>query len=98
MNRDVLELLIPLAGVFFGSLMFLIPIAGLTARFALKPVLEAARSYREKQSGFDAREVALLRQRIELLEQQQQSLEGSVERLSEARDFERRLAARPSSE
>jgi hypothetical protein len=96
MNRDALVLLIPLAGVFFGSLVVLIPIAGLTARFALKPVLEATRAHREGQGGASAREVAELKQRIDALEQQQQYLLSSVERLSEVQDFERRLGADPS--
>ena len=93
MDEEVLRMLIPLAAITFGSLMFLIPIAGLTARFAIKPILEAIRGNRE-QSG-NARELAVLEQRVALLEQQYQSIEGSVERLSDAKDFERRLGQPP---
>ena len=90
MNADVLELLIPLTAIVLGSLMFLIPIAGLTARFAIKPVMEALGRAREG-AGTNARELSVLEQRVALLEQQYQNLEGSVERLQDVKDFERRL-------
>jgi len=32
---------VALAGVIMGTLIILIPVAGLTARFALKPIVEA---------------------------------------------------------
>jgi TolA-binding protein len=98
MDGDALRYLIPLAGIVLGSLMFLIPIAGLTARFAVKPVLEAIRGAREGQAGSNARELAVLEQRVALLEQQFQGLENSVERLSEVKDFERRLGVPPRAE
>jgi hypothetical protein len=90
MNADVLELLIPLTAIVLGSLMFLIPIAGLTARFAIKPIMEALGRAREG-AGSNARELSVLEQRVALLEQQYQNLEGSVERLQDVKDFERRL-------
>ena len=89
MDSQVLELLIPLTAIILGSLMFLIPIAGITARFALKPIMEAIRGARERQA--DAREIAVLEQRVALLEQQYQGIESTVERLSDARDFDRQL-------
>ena len=93
MGEDAIKWLVPLSGIVLGSLMLLIPIAGLTARFALKPILEALRGSRE-QSG-NARELAVLEQRVALLEQHYQGLETSVERLNEAKDFERRLGLPP---
>src|SRR5262245_9009912 len=97
MDGDALKFLIPLVAIVMGSLMFLIPIAGLTARFAIKPVLEAIRGSRES-SGPDKRELAVLEQRVALLEAQYQGLENSVERLSEVKDFERRLGIPPRAE
>ena len=85
-----MELLIPILGILMGGLMFLIPIAGLTARFALKPIMEAIAKGREA-SGTN-RELAVLEQRVALLEQQYQTLETSVERLGEVKDFERRMS------
>ena len=97
MDGDVLKFLIPLVAIVMGSLMFLIPIAGLTARFAIKPVLEAIRGSRDN-SGANPRELAMLEQRVALLEAQYQGLENSVERLSEVKDFERRLGIPPRTE
>ena len=90
MDADVLKLFIPLTAIVLGSLMVLIPIAGLTARFAIKPIMEALGRAREG-AGTNARELAVLEQRVALLEQHYQSLEGSVERLQDVKDFERRL-------
>jgi hypothetical protein len=96
MDRDVIELLIPLTAIILGSLMFLIPIAGVTARFAIKPILDSMRAAREGQAGTNARELGVLEQRVALLEQQFQGLENSVDRLTELKEFERRLAVPPS--
>ena len=95
MGRETLSLLIPILGIVMGGLMFLIPIAGLTARFAIKPIMEALAKGRE--AGANNREVAVLEQRVALLEQQYQSLETSVERLGEVKDFERRLTSGPKT-
>ena len=89
------ELLIPILGILMGGLMFLIPIAGLTARFAIKPIMEAIAKGRDA-SGTN-RELAVLEQRVALLEQQYQSLETSVERLGEVKEFERRLTTGPKT-
>jgi hypothetical protein len=87
------EILIPLVLGTLGIMTILIPIAGLTARFALKPIVEAIARMREVQAGTSAREVGLLEQRVALLEQQHQALEHEVERLSEMRDFDRQLTS-----
>lgn len=80
-----------IVAIVMGMLVVLIPIAGLTARFALKPVVEALARYRESQHA--GQHVALLEQRVALLEQQTQLLESGVERLTEERDFHRQLSA-----
>lgn len=91
MDPQTLELLIPITGIVFGSLMFLIPIAGITARFALKPIMEAIAKAREIQAGGTGRELAVLEQRVALLEQQYQQLESSVKHISDVKEFEKRL-------
>ncbi|MGQ0562266.1 MAG: hypothetical protein ACT443_10365 [Gemmatimonadota bacterium] len=88
-------MLIPLVAVVMGTLMFLIPIAGFTARFALKPIVEALARYREVQGGATGRELNVLEQRVALLEQQYQSLESNVHRISELKEFDRQLSAGP---
>jgi len=74
-----------------GLLIVLIPVAGLTARFALKPVVDAIFKARENTAG--AREAAILEKRVALLEQQLHSIEGSMERLAEDTEFRRQLEA-----
>lgn len=76
--------------IVMGMLVVLIPVAGLTARFALKPVVEALARYRESQNA--GQHVALLERRVALLEQQTQALESGFERLSDDRDFQRQLS------
>lgn len=88
-----MDLLIPILGIVFGSLMFLIPIAGFTARFALKPIVEALAKYREIQGGVTGREINVLEQRVALLEQQYQNLETSVSRIGELKEFDRQLTS-----
>ncbi len=83
------EVLVPLAGVVLGSLIVLIPITGLTARFALKPVLEALGRYREGQGAADA--VQLIERRQALLEEQVHSIERAVRDLMDEAEFRRQL-------
>ena len=84
--------LVGLVAVFMGCLTVLIPIAGFTARFALKPVTEAIARMRE--SGNAGETVRMLERRIALLEQEQQALldlRKDVDRLNEAVEFRDRL-------
>lgn len=82
---------IALVGTIGGLLIVLIPVAGLTARFALKPVVEAIFKVRENTTG--ARDAAVLERRVALLEQQLRHVEGSMERLVEDSEFRRQLEA-----
>jgi hypothetical protein len=95
MDVQVLELLIPITAIVLGSLVVLIPVAGLTARFALKPVLEAFARYREVQG--EGQKVHLLEQRLALLEEQMHSQDRSLSRLLEDADFRRKLEAPPGA-
>lgn len=91
MDSDTLELLIGLTAVVLGSLTVLIPIAGLTARFALKPIVEAMAQYRSMKGRDEA--LMLMERRFALMEDQVQSLERTVGQLHEEADFRRRLGA-----
>jgi hypothetical protein len=93
MDGETIRLLIPLSAIILGSLCLLIPIAGLTLRFAIKPVMEAIVKGREAQINGAGRELGVLEQRVALLEQHYQTLESSLDRLKEAKDFERQLSA-----
>jgi hypothetical protein len=87
------EILIPLVLGSLGILTILIPIAGLTARFALKPIVEAIARMKEVQAGATGRELNVLEQRVALLEQQLSSLDSTVERIAEIKDFDKQLKA-----
>ena len=86
-----------LVAVTLGCLIVLVPIAGLTARFALKPIVESMAKVRELQGGTAGRELNVLEQRVALLEQQYQNLEGSVHRIGELKEFDRQLGSGPAS-
>jgi hypothetical protein len=84
--------------VVMGCLIVLIPIAGFTARFAIKPITEALARARESGSSTEA--VAMLERRTALVEQELQHLSGMREemtRLREELEFQRKLAS-PASE
>jgi hypothetical protein len=81
-----------LLGIFMGSLMVLIPIAGFTARFAMKPIVESIARLRE--SGTKNEAVQMLERRMALLEQEVQNLSGireEIGRLVEELEFQRKL-------
>ena len=80
---------VALAGVIMGTLIVLIPVAGLTARFALKPIVEAVARMRQTQGA--AEHLALVEQRLALLEQQQAITESDVGRLLEVQEFQEKL-------
>lgn len=75
--------------VVMFSLVILIPIAGITARFALKPIAEAVARVKEAQGS--TRELGLLQQRVDLLEQQVGVMESDLHRLREVQEFHARL-------
>ncbi|HEU4455525.1 MAG TPA: hypothetical protein VFR81_20850 [Longimicrobium sp.] len=82
---------VALAGVIMGTLIVLIPVAGLTARFALKPMVEALARWKEAQAeGSSSR---LLEQRVALLEAQLGQVEGSLHRVLEEQEFNRKLGS-----
>ncbi len=80
---------VALAGVIMGTLIILIPVAGLTARFALKPIVEAVARMRQTQGA--AEHLMLVEQRLALLEQQQANTESDVGRLLEVQEFQEKL-------
>jgi hypothetical protein len=84
--------LVALSAVVLGCLMFLIPIAGLTARFAIKPITEAL--MRHSAGSVDRETIQLLERRLALLEQEVHTvseLRGDVVRLLEEMEFHKQL-------
>jgi len=83
--------LIGLTAVIFTGLAVLIPVAGITARIALKPVVEAMARYRELKGAEDS--VTMLERRMTLMEEQLHGMDRSLRLLVEDADFRRRLEA-----
>lgn len=75
--------------VIMGTSIVLIPVIGLTARFALKPTVEALSRVFEGRSKDET--VLMLERRVALLEQQVDAVEGSVGRLAETSNFDAQL-------
>lgn len=86
---DITPELIGLTAVVFGGLAFLIPVAGVTARIALKPIVEAMARYRELKGNDES--TLLLERRMALMEEHINSIGRSVQVLVEDADFRRRL-------
>jgi len=80
-----------LVATILGISIVLIPVIGLTARFALTPVVHAI------SKVFEARELdetlRIMDRRLELQEQEIVSLQHQLRSVTEARDFERQLSA-----
>jgi hypothetical protein len=84
--------LVALTAVILGCLMFLIPIAGLTLRFAIKPISEAIG--RMNASGTEQETLRLLERRVALLEQEVGNageVRADLSRLLEDLEFQKQL-------
>ena len=78
--------------IIMGMLVVLIPIAGLTARFAIKPITESMA--RLRQTNVDRQTLELVERRLSLLEQEVHGLGGmrdDMARLLEEVEFQRQL-------
>lgn len=77
--------------IVMGISIVLIPVAGLTARFALKPTVEAlARLFEHK--GLEET-VDILERRMAFLETRMESMDTSLRRLADAVEFDAELRA-----
>ncbi len=78
-----------LLAVFMGISIVLIPVLGITARFALKPTVEALSRFFDRKG--DEEVVSILERRMALMEQQIESIEANVHRLVEMNEFHHEL-------
>lgn len=77
--------------IVMGISIILIPVAGLTARFALKPTVEAlARLFEHR--GLEET-VDILERRLGFLETRMESMDTSLQRLADAVEFDSELRA-----
>ncbi|NIP77695.1 MAG: hypothetical protein GWM90_00215 [Gemmatimonadetes bacterium] len=84
---EIQELLITL----MAGLAVLIPVTGLTLRFAVKPFLKELADFRAKREGREIPDAAPTEARLARIEDQLETLEGSIKRLADAADFDRQL-------
>lgn len=84
---------VALIGVTGGILLFLIPVLGITARFALKPIVEAFQLSRGTGGG-SAEQLTLLAQQIGAIETRLEAMEHDLQLLAEAREFDEKLLER----
>ncbi len=78
-----------LVAVIMGTSIVLIPVAGMTLRFALKPVVGVLDRYLRGQEKSEAGK--LLERRLAVMEEQLDDVQGSVARLVEGAEFDARL-------
>ena len=80
---------VALVSVILGISIVLVPVLGLTARFALNPAVEALAKLFEARGVEDA--LSILERRVELQEQEIAMLHQTIRGLADAQEFDRRL-------
>lgn len=80
---------VPIVAIVMGTLTVLIPLSLITLRYAIKPIAEAVTQMRS--GGASQEQLAVMQQRLALLEQQFGGLETEVTRIGEAQDFQTEL-------
>ena len=89
MNAEDLYALASIVVAFFLGAAVLVPVLALSARFALKPVMETW--IRLRQGETTDQEKILQDRRIALLEAELQSVQQQLQQRTEAQEFEQRL-------
>ena len=78
-----------IVAIVMGISVILVPVIGLTARFALKPLVESLGHFFQSRNVEES--VRILERRMGLLEQHLETMETTMMRLSEAAEFHRDL-------
>jgi hypothetical protein len=78
-----------IVAIVMGISVILVPVIGLTARFALKPLVESLGHFFQSRNVEES--VRILERRMGLLEQHLETMETTLLRLSEAAEFHRDL-------
>ena len=82
---------VALISSILGISIVLIPVLGLTARYALNPTVEALARLFESRGADET--LRILERRMELQEQEISALNAAVRTLSEGQDFDRQLGS-----
>lgn len=78
-----------IVAVIMGVSIVLIPVIGLTARYALKPLVDSLGTFFQNKGVEE--NVKILERRMSLLEQQIESMDGSLRRMAEKAEFDEQL-------
>ncbi len=81
--------------VIMGISVVLIPVIGITARFALKPTVDAFSRLFEGRGANES--ISILERRMALMESQMESIESNVKRLVDVTDFHQQLESGPTA-
>jgi len=79
-----------LVATIMGISVVLIPVIGLTARFALKPTVEAFSQFFQAKTAEES--VRLLERRMALLESQMENIDASMNRIAQVSEFHHQLS------
>jgi hypothetical protein len=90
MTADDFYAIASIVVAFFAGVALLTPILALSARFALRPVMETW--MRLRQAGTSDQEKILQDRRIALLEAELQNLQQALQQRLDAQEFERELS------
>lgn len=82
-----------IVAIVMGISVVLVPVIGLTARFALKPIVESLGHFFQSRNTEEA--VRILERRMGLLEHHLETIETKLDRLSDAADFHSELRSGP---
>jgi hypothetical protein len=93
MSPEQLEMLAPLIVFAIAAFVVSIPVIAFSARYAVKPVVEALIRLREAQgkAGASNEMLTLQDRRLSLLESEMQHIGATLERLAEAQEFHAKL-------
>ena len=78
-----------LVATIMGISIVLVPVIGVTARFALKPTVEALSKFLHTRELDES--VNILERRMALMESQLECIEGSLRRIAEVSEFHNAL-------
>ena len=80
-----------IVAVIMAFATVLIPILGFTARYALKPLVEALGGFFDRKGAEET--LHLLERRLDIMQQQIEGLQESLHRMEDVRDFHEQLGA-----
>ena len=94
MNPEILYGMTGMLAVLLGGIVVLVPVLGLTVRYALRPMIESWVKMKTNPTLESQNE--LLARQVALLEAEVQHLQGTVQGLVEGQDFQRALQGEKS--